>query len=67
MNIDQIVFFFAGIVIFLSVLLGILFNFNFLYFTLFVSGMMIQASITKLCPLGWFLKKLGFKTGKIFN
>ena len=67
MNIDQIVFFFAGTVIFLSVLTGILFDFNFFYFALFVSGMMIQASLTKLCPLVWILKKLGFKTGKIFN
>ena len=65
MNIDRFVFLVAGILILISVLLSFFFK-GWIYFTLFISLMMIQAAITKLCPMAIIGKKLGLKSGNIF-
>lgn len=56
----------AGIFIVVSLALGVDFSFNpffvnkyFLFFTLFVGLNLFQFGLSKFCPLGYILKKLG--------
>lgn len=51
----------AGILVLISILLAILVNINWLFFTAFVGLNLLQSSITKFCPLEWILKKSGVK------
>jgi len=67
MNIDKIVFAFAGIMILISLSFGVFINTNWFYLTAFVGINMVQTSLTGFCPLALLLKKLGFKTGKLFK
>ncbi len=46
----------AGIFVLSSVLLGLLVNENFLYFTAFVGGMLIISATTGFCPMELILK-----------
>jgi len=57
---------FASSVILISCILAILFNINFIYIAVFISFMMLQSTITKFCPMAYFLKKFGFKSKNFF-
>lgn len=51
----------AGAFILISLLLAIMVNINFLWFTAFVGANLFQSSITKWCLMGDILRKLGVK------
>lgn len=67
MNIDRMVFAFAGTFILASLALSQLHSVNWLWFTAFVGANMLQASVTGFCPLAMILKKLGKNPGCAFN
>jgi len=66
MSIDRFIMGFAGSVVLIATLLGMLVNTNFLYLSLFIGFMLLQASITKFCPLAWIVKKLGGQSKNFF-
>ena len=65
-SIDRFILGFAGSVIFISILLAMFVVKPFVYVALFVSFMMLQASITKFCPLAFILKKFGMSSKNFF-
>lgn len=67
MNIDRLVFAFAGVFILASLLLSQLHSPYWLWFTAFVGANMLQASFTGFCPLAMILRKLGKNPGCAFN
>lgn len=67
MNIDRIVFAFAGSVILLSVLLAWQVSPLWLWLTAFVGFNMLQAAFSGFCPLAKILKSLGAKPGQAFK
>jgi hypothetical protein len=67
MNVDRMVFTFAGIFILASLLLSQIHSVYWLWFTAFVGANMLQASFTGFCPLAIILKKLGINPGCAFN
>ncbi len=67
MNIDRIVFAFAGTVILLSLLLSQWHSSYWLLLTAFVGLNMLQAAFTGFCPLARMLKATGQKPGPAFN
>jgi len=66
MNIDRFVFAFAGIVVLVSLALGIWVSQWWFILTAFVGLNMFQAAFTGFCPLAMILKKAGFKAGQAF-
>ncbi len=66
MNIDRLVFAFAGIFILMSLLLSQLHSIYWLCFTAFVGANMLQAAFTGFCPLAKILKALGKNSGAAF-
>jgi len=62
MNIDRIMFAFAGFMILLSLALSQLHSPWWLLLTAFVGLNMFQAAFTGFCPLAHILKALGAKT-----
>lgn len=67
MSIDRVVLAFAGVVILVSLLLGVKVNPNWFWLTGFVGLNLLQSAFTGFCPLAMILKKLGFKTGQAFD
>ncbi|AKS41607.1 YgaP family membrane protein [Wenzhouxiangella marina] len=67
MNIDRIVFAFAGLVILLSLGLSQVHSVYWLWLTAFVGLNMFQAAFTGFCPLAMILKAMGRKPGHAFN
>jgi len=67
MNIDRIVFAFAGIMILFSLMLSQLHSVHWLWLTAFVGLNMFQAAFTGFCPLAKMLAKLGRKPGPAFD
>ncbi|MDE2306469.1 MAG: DUF2892 domain-containing protein [Gammaproteobacteria bacterium] len=67
MNIDRLVFRFAGLFVLASLALAQYVNHNWLWFTAFVGANLLQASFTGFCPLALFLKKLGARPGNAFT
>jgi len=67
MNIDRLVFTFAGVFILASVLLAVVHSLNWLWFTAFVGANMLQASFSGFCPLAKILKGIGLKPGEAFK
>ena len=67
MNIDRLVFAFAGTFILVSLILSQLHSVYWLWFTAFVGANMLQAAFTGFCPLALMLKKLGKSPGCAFN
>ncbi len=66
MTVNDLIHVFAGSFILLSLALGVqaspVFHSSYwLWFTAFVGANLFQFGITKVCPLGWMLKKLGVK------
>ena len=66
MNIDRLVFRFAGLMILLSLALGIFVSPNWFWLTAFVGANLLQASFTGFCPLAIVLKKSGVQPGSAF-
>lgn len=67
MNIDRLVFAFAGALILLSLVLSQLHSVYWLLLTAFVGINMLQAAFTGFCPLAMILKSLGRQPGKAFQ
>ena len=66
MNIDRIVFAFAGTVILVSLALAAMVNANWLWLTAFVGANLFQSAFTGFCPLAVFAKRFGAKSGQAF-
>ncbi|MGD8912708.1 MAG: DUF2892 domain-containing protein [Candidatus Thiodiazotropha sp.] len=66
MNIDRIVFAFAGIVILLSVALSHYHHPYWLFLTAFVGLNLLQSAFTGFCPLASILKMIGKQSGSAF-
>lgn len=67
MNVDRWVLAIAGSFILLSLALSQLHSPYWLLFTGFVGANLVQASITRFCPLAIVLKKLGIPLGNAFQ
>ncbi len=67
MNIDRLVFAFAGSMILLSLLLSQIHSIYWLWFTAFIGANMLQAAFTGFCPLARLLKALGKRPGPAFQ
>ena len=67
MTIDRIVMGFAGVMVLLSLSLAYLFSPYWLLLAAFVGLNLLQASVTKFCPLAIVLKRLGFACGAAFS
>jgi len=67
MNIDRLVFAFAGLMILVSVVLAQLHSVYWLLLTAFVGLNMLQAAFTGFCPLAKILKAMGKQPGKAFQ
>lgn len=67
MNIDRLVFVFAGSMVLLSLLLSRIHSTYWLWLTAFVGANMVQAAFSGFCPLAKILKVLGFKPGEAFK
>jgi hypothetical protein len=65
-NIDRLVFRFAGAMILLSLALGIFITPYWFWLTAFVGANLLQASFTGFCPLAILLKKSGVRPGSAF-
>ncbi|HXW10055.1 MAG TPA: DUF2892 domain-containing protein [Steroidobacteraceae bacterium] len=66
MNVDRLVFRFAGLMVLLSLALGIFVSANWFWLTAFVGANLLQASFTGFCPLAILLKKSGVQPGSAF-
>ena len=66
MSIDRVVLAFAGLMVLLSLLLGIYVSPYWFWFTAFVGANLLQSAFTGLCPLALILKKMGVRPGAAF-
>jgi len=66
MNIDRFVFRIAGVMILVSLALGVYVSPYWFLFTAFVGANLLQSSFTGFCPLAVILKKLGVQSGAAF-
>ena len=67
MNIDRLVFAFAGVMILVSLALGYTISPYWLLLGAFVGLNMLQAAFTGFCPLAMILRKLGIAPGAAFR
>ena len=67
MNIDRLVFAFAGTFILASLALSQLHSVYWLWFTAFVGVNMLQAAFTGFCPLAKILAFMGKESGCAFQ
>ena len=67
MNIDRLVFAFAGMMILVSLALGYTVSPYWLLLGAFVGLNMLQAAFTGFCPLAMILRKLGIAPGAAFR
>ena len=67
MNIDRLVFAFAGLMILVSLALSQLHSSNWLWLTAFVGANMFQAAFTGFCPLARILSAFGKHPGPAFQ
>ena len=67
MTIDRAVMAFAGTAILVSLALAQLHSVAWLLLTAFVGLNLLQASMTRFCPLAIVLKRLGVKPGQTFS
>ena len=66
MTIDRIVIAFAGTLVLLGLLLGVLVNTWWLLLSAFVGLNLLQSAFTGFCPLARILKRLGAQPGAAF-
>ena len=67
MNIDRVVFAFAGSVVLLSVALGYFVSPWWLLLALFVGANLLQSAFTGFCPLAKILSWMGLQPGCAFR
>jgi len=67
MNIDRLVFAFAGLMILASLALSQLHSVYWLWLTAFVGANMFQAAFTGFCPLARILAAFGKRPGAAFQ
>jgi hypothetical protein len=67
MNIDRMVFAFAGLMILASLALSQLHSVYWLWLTAFVGANMVQAAFTGFCPLARILAAFGKRPGAAFQ
>lgn len=67
MNIDRIVMAFAGGMILLSVALGWLLSWQWLWLAVLMGVNLMQAAFTGFCPLARVLKTMGQRPGAAFK
>ena len=67
MALDRVIFAFAGVMIILSLTLGMMVHIYWLGLAAFVGLNMLQAAFTGFCPLAMMLKKIGVKPGRAFS
>jgi len=67
MNIDRIVMAFAGGMMLLSVALGWLLSWQWLWLAVLIGANLIQAAFTGFCPLARVLKAMGQRPGAAFK
>ena len=67
MSIERIVMAFAGTVILVSLILSQYHSVYWLFVTGFVGLNLLQASVTRFCPLAVVLKKVGGRPGVAFE
>lgn len=67
MNIDRLVFAFAGLMILVSLALSHLHSVYWLWLTAFVGANMVQAAFTGFCPLARILAAFGKRPGPAFQ
>ncbi len=67
MTIDRIVFAFAGALVLLSLLLGLLVSAYWFLLTAFVGLNLLQSAFTGFCPFAIILKKIGRMPGPAFR
>ncbi len=63
MNVERFVLAFAGFMVMLTVILGMVHHPYWHYFTLFIGFNLLQSAFTGFCPLAVILKKMGMTTG----
>ncbi len=66
MSIDRIVLAFAGLMILVSLLLGLYVSPNWYWLTAFVGANLLQSAFSGFCPLALVLRKLGVQPGAAF-
>ena len=66
MSIDRFVLAFAGLMILLSLLLGVYVSPYWFWFTAFVGANLFQSAFTGFCPVALLLRKLGLRPGAAF-
>ncbi len=66
MTIDRIVLAFAGAVVLLGLMLGVLVNPWWLLLSAFAGLNLLQSAFTGFCPLARILKSFGIKAGAAF-
>ena len=66
MNIDKMIFGFAGTMIIASLLLSWIHSPHWMWLTAFVGANLLQSSITGFCPAAKILKAVGVKSGSAF-
>jgi len=67
MNIDKLVFRFAGILVLVSLALGYWLSPYWLWLAAFVGANLLQASFTGFCPLAKILTRFKVKQGAAFT
>ena len=67
MNIDRAVFAFAGVIIMVSLALGVWVSQYWLLLTAFAGVNMFQAAFTGVCPAAMIFKALGIQSGCAFK
>ncbi len=67
MTIDRIVLAFAGAMVLLSLLLGLVVSPYWFFLTAFVGLNLLQSAFTGFCPLAIILKKFGQTPGPAFR
>jgi hypothetical protein len=66
MSIDRFVLAFAGLLILVSLLLGVYASPYWFWFTAFVGANLFQSAFTGFCPLALILRKMGVRPGAAF-
>lgn len=66
MNIDRVVFAFAGFMILASLLLGHFVSAYWYWFTAFVGANLFQSAFTGWCPVALLLKRVNVRSGAAF-
>ncbi len=67
MNVDRMVFAFAGVMVLTGLLLGLIVHPYWFSLTAFAGLNMFQAAFTGFCPVARVFKALGAKTGAAFH